>query len=262
YAMPVGAPEIDDPNPTFEHAVALWLAPGTTRVRADGALASDHAGLPLSLLALLLGAALAWPPTRALLTSLARPFLEARALGPLVALALAAVLGALVVRARAPVTESLHLTALRPTPRLFVVDAGGQRACTPSSWGRVFRCPDGAVLRSIVSYTLRDWHVGWPVPAPALELSHASLHARYLLELDDRTLEGPSYLQCEHCVATLRTADGESAARVDERTSRLTLFVSSPRLELRALAPTASFTWIGARFVEPELAPPLPPAAP
>ncbi|MBX7197567.1 MAG: hypothetical protein K1X94_36310, partial [Sandaracinaceae bacterium] len=85
YAMPVGAPEIDDPNPTFEHAVALWLAPGTTRVRADGALAAARAGLPLSLLALLLGAALAWPPTRALLTSLARPFLEARALGPLVA---------------------------------------------------------------------------------------------------------------------------------------------------------------------------------
>jgi hypothetical protein len=262
YAMPVGAPEASDPNPTFEHAVAMWLRPGTTRLRANRALASDLAGVPITLLAIALGALLAVSRSRARLVNAAHRVLASRALGPGALALVAAIALALALRLRSEPADSLRFAALLPTARVFVLDEGGQRACLPDALGRSFRCPDGARLRTVISYTLNDWHVGWPAPAPALEISRPSPRARYLVELDGQSLEGTYYAQCEHCTATLRDTSGALAARIEDPTQRVSLYVDAPRLELRTSAETATFTVLAARFVDPPFEHPLPPASP
>jgi hypothetical protein len=128
--------------------------------------------------------------------------------------------------------------------------------------GRSFRCPDGAHLRTVISYTLNDWHVGWPAPAPALEISRPRPRARYLVELDGQSLDGTYYAQCEHCTATLRDTSGALAARIEDPTQRVSLYVDAPRLELRASGETATFTVLATRFVDPPFEHPLPPPEP
>lgn len=262
YAMPVGAPGADDPNPTFEHAAAMWLRPGTTRLRADRPLGSDLAGLPLSLIAGALALALAHPRSRARLAPLARRLASSRRLAPAVVGLMLTLVVALLVRLRSGPADALRFAAALPTARVFVLDGGGQRACIPDRLGRSFRCPDGASLRTTISYTLHDWHVGWPAPAPAIEIARPRERARYLVELDGQPLEGPYFLQCERCTATLRDSNGAVAGRIGAPTQRLSMFVDAPRLELRASGERATFTVLAARFVEPPFEHPLPPATP
>jgi hypothetical protein len=262
YAMPVRAPDVDDPNPTAEHAVAMWLHPGTTRVRADRSLPSDRAGLPITLLAIGLALLALSRKARARVWSLVHPAFASPQLGRGALALVAATLSVLVVRLRSEPADSLRLAAVLPSARVFVLDAGGQRACVADALGRSFRCPDGARVRSVISYTLNDWHVGWPAPAPAIEITAARARTRYLLELDGQALEGTYYAQCERCTATLRDTSGALAARVENPTQRVSLYVDAPRLELRASAETATFTVLAARFVEPPFEHPLPPPAP
>ena len=262
YAMPVGAPDADDPNPTSEHAAAMWLRPGTTRLRADRWLPSDLAGLPMTLLALALLSLGVTPRARALLSALVHRACASRPLGRATLALVAVILSVLVVRLRSEPADSLRLAAVLPRARVFVLDAGGQRACVADALGRSFRCPDGAGVRSVISYTLNDWHVGWPAPAPAIEIAGARERARYLLELDGQALEGTYYLQCERCAATLRDSSGSLAARIEDPTQRVSLYLDAPRLELLASAETATFTVLAARFVDPPFEHPLPPPAP
>ena len=265
WAMPVGAPGANDPNPTFEHASALWLRPGTTRVRADGALPSDGVGtIPTALagIAVLLLALPAWRDRRRALgarvhRAIARSHLVFVTVG---LLGIALVI--LVVRLRSGPADAVRFAALLPTASVFVVGAEGQSSCMPERLGRVFHCPDGAILRTHVSYTLNDWHVGWPVPAPALELTQARPRSRYVIELVGQSLEGTYYGQCEGCLATLRDAEGQSQARIEEPTQRLSVYVDAPQIELRALEPRASFTLVASRLLDPSEEPPRPPAAP
>jgi hypothetical protein len=166
------------------------------------------------------------------------------------------------MRLRSGPADALRFAAALPTARVFVLDGGGQRACIPDRLGRSFRCPDGASLRTTISYTLHDWHVGWPAPAPAIEIARPRERARYLVELDGQPLEGPYFLQCERCTATLRDSNGAVAGRIGAPTQRLSMFVDAPRLELRASGERATFTVLAARFVEPPFEHPLPPATP
>lgn len=274
YGMPVASPTLDDPNPTIEHATALWIRPGTTRVRATGALTSDGAGTTLSVVAVTLCALACWllpPGARRRAGSLSAEELARRArahagrtlLGRCLPAAFVITGLALCVlfalRMRATPVDSLRLAALLPTPRVFVLDAAGQRECFVDRLGRHVRCPDGAALHSVVSYTLRDWHVGWPAPAPAIEIERARSDSRYVIELEGQPLEGTYYAQCEGCVATVRDSSGTTAFRVERPTQRLSGYVDVPQLELRTSAPTARFTVIAARFVDPAIPPPLPP---
>ncbi len=265
WAMPVGAPEADDPNPTFEHATALWLRPGTTRLRATRALPSDHAGWPITLMATVVMIAVSIPRRRAsslTLRSRLGRVLESRHLRPATAVSLATSVLISISLLRAQPADGVRFAALLPRANVFVVDARGQSTCTADALGRSFRCPDGALLRTHVSYTLNDWHVGWPVPAPAIEITHARPRSRYVIELAGQSLDGTYYGQCEDCVATLRDESGQTQARIDEPTQRLSVYVDSPQIELRPAGSSASFTVISARFVEPADGPPLPPASP
>jgi hypothetical protein len=265
WAMPVGAPAAHDPNPTFEHASALWLRPGTTRVRATGALASDGAGAIPSVLAAIVVVLLVLPSLRERRRALTARLDRAIAWPRLVLLTSGLVvitIAILIVRLRSAPADAVRFAALLPSANVFVVDAQGQSSCTPAALARAFRCPDGAMLRTHVSYTLNDWHVGWPVPAPAIELTRARPRSRYVIELAEQSLEGTYYGQCEGCIATLRDAQGESQARVEEPTQRVSVYVDAPQIELRALEPRASFTLVASRLLDPPDPAPLPPATP
>jgi hypothetical protein len=169
------------------------------------------------------------------------------------ALALGLALAALLVAStwRDPIV-SLRFGALLPRPAVFAVSRAGSAACTPSSLGRRFVCPDGAVLSMTIGYGLREWQVGWPVPAPTVALRDADRASRYLIELPGR-LEGPYFAHCRGCTATLRDGDAlEPLASFSHRTARLALDASTPRLEVRALAREAEITLLAASFLEPD----------
>jgi hypothetical protein len=267
YALPVRAPRPEDTAPRIERAAALWLAPGTTRLRAEGALRSDADGVPLTLAALALSVAAlvvrrAPGGRRAVDRLVARLLaLELRlpALG-----ALLAATGVMVSGAWASPLAALRFGALLPPVQVFVAGREGSAPCEPRALGTRFVCPDGAELEMTIGYGLREWQVGWPAAAPAISLRGADRASRYVLELPGLELEGAYFAHCRGCSATIRR-EGESIGSFAHRTARLELSADAPQIEVRPLAREAEITLLAARFLEPETEgspPPLAPPAP
>lgn len=264
HALPVREAEPDEPNPSIEHAVALWLRPGRTTVRAIGRLPSDDDGRWLACLALAAGAAVLAEPVRHRLRAAAMYVLAARWLTATFFASILVSAATWIVMVRSRPIDSVRFGILWPRPRVFVSTRDGSHECEAVRFGRSYACPDGARLAMVVGYDIRAWHVGWPVPAPAIEIRDATPRHRYVIELPGQVLEGSYLAHCAGCEATLRdpaTMDGR--ARFGEETTRFSSSVEAPVIEVRPLRSTATLTVLASRFVDPAVshpsAPPVPP---
>ncbi|MBN8613698.1 MAG: hypothetical protein J0L92_24090 [Deltaproteobacteria bacterium] len=205
HASPEGAL---DPG---ERAVALDLSPGRTRLRANGALRSDGAGRGLFVIAALGLVALGIlrvrgdPPIARLRARLAQ--LVASAWPGRVVLA-----AALAVIAAVPFTEAtsraLRFGVLMPRPRMHLEDVGGENIpCEPRSLGRRYVCGEVEVSMTVAT-VLQDWHVGWPVPVPAIEVRGAPRRSTFVIETD-APLTGEYLGACASCSASIERGESQ-----------------------------------------------------
>jgi hypothetical protein len=193
-----------------ERAVVLDLPPGTTRVRATGPLRSDGAGRGLAALAALGLLGIAFARVR---RPVAIEAFERRARLWLVSPwpARVSMIVALVVIALVPLTDAtsrgLRFGVLFPRPRMHLETATGEHIdCVARSLGRSYQCGD-TELAMTVATILQDWHVGWPVPVPAIEVRHAPHRATLVIETDAPLL-GEYLGACEGCSGTVERGEG------------------------------------------------------
>ncbi|GAB4212664.1 MAG: hypothetical protein OHK0013_35700 [Sandaracinaceae bacterium] len=234
-------PDAVDPG---ERAVVLELPPGRTAVRADGPLSSDAAGRGPAVIAGIVVAILALARARAsarleLLFGAVRRWWSSRAPGWAALVSVG--LGLALVPMSGADARGLRFGLLFPRPRMHLerparsaVAPAGERAvetvaCEPISLGRSYRCGDAVEVRMVVVTAIQDWHVGWPVPVPAVEIRGAA-GSTLVLETS-AALEGVYFGSCELCSARVASGGEELPSVLGTQTSRLTL----PR------APTTTF---------------------
>jgi len=185
-----------------ERAVALDLPPGRTQLRASGALPSDGRGLPLFLLASIAVGVLA--ATRVYRDARIERWL-ARALRWLasprpaqIGLALAVLLVAFVPFSDAS-ARGLRFGVLFGAPRLHLEPRGDEPhiPCEARSLGRRYECGDVEVNMTVAT-VLQDWHVGWPVPVPSIEVRGAPYGSTLVMQTS-APLAGDYLGGCEAC---------------------------------------------------------------
>lgn len=196
---------------TGERAVVLELPPGRTQVRATGPLRSDGAGRMLAVIAVLGLAGLA------LLTQRVRRdrrhatwWLRAQrwiaSPWPLRVAALAVAVGIACVPLSDAAARGLRFGWLFSRPRMqIVVPNAPPLACESDDGGRSYRCGDVEVIMTVATI-LQDWHVGWPVPVPAIEVRGAPPRAELVMETD-APLAGEYLGACQACSATLERGE-------------------------------------------------------
>ncbi|MBX7195944.1 MAG: hypothetical protein K1X94_28070 [Sandaracinaceae bacterium] len=188
-----------------ERAVVLELPPGRTSVRATGSLSSDGAGRGLFVLALLGLTALGVlvfhdapriaRARRASLAWLVSPWPARLAWMALLALVS-------FVPFSGATARGLRFGVLFPRPRMQLeLPSHEVVPCEPRSLGRSHRCGDAEVAMTVAT-VLQDWHVGWPVPVPAIEVRGAPRRATLVIETE-APLEGHYLGACELCSATI-----------------------------------------------------------
>lgn len=246
-------PDAVDPS---ERAVALSVPAGRTRVRADGPLPSDGRGWGLFVLAVVGGGAMLAArhrrfPVGARLerfSTRGRKWLRSR--GPLGA-SFALGLGLVFATPLGDATRrGLRFGVLFPAPRIALEVPGRDEAvaCEPRNLGRSFACGD-VEIAMVVAPIIQDWHVGWPVPVPAVEVRRAPPGSTLLFSTD-APLEGEYFGACEACTAELVTAGGPRT--FGAATSRLRLERLAERtLRIHILGAVARAALVRADLVEP-----------
>ncbi len=194
-----------------ERAVALELASGRTSVRANGPLHTDGSGRGLALIALMGLVALGILRTRSdapivrlrqrWTRWLASPWPGRVALGLLALVVVAVPLSDSTARA-------LRFGVLFPQPRMHLEQAGEDDVpCHVRRFGRRYVCGDVDVSMTVAT-VLQDWHVGWPVPVPAIEVRGAPRRSTLVIETD-APLTGEYLGTCEACSATIERGEAQ-----------------------------------------------------
>lgn len=196
-----------------ERAVVLELPPGTTRVRADGPLPSDGRGRGLAAIAAFGLLAIAAVRARRG-AALARIERRARAWLASAWPARVSMVAGLLVVALVPLGDApsrgLRFGVLFPRPRMRLETASGEQfGCVALHLGRDYRCGDAEVSMTVATI-LQDWHVGWPVPVPAIEVRGAPRRASFVFETDT-PLVGEYLGACQFCSGTVERGEARHA---------------------------------------------------
>lgn len=169
-----------------ERAVALDLPPGRTQLRARGALASDDRGLVLFLLAsivvgLLIAARVHRGARSERWLARGRRWLASPRPGQ-VGLALAVLVLVLVPLGDAS-ARGLRFGVLFGAPRMHLEPRGDEPPvpCEARSFGRRYECGEVEVNMTVAT-VIQDWHVGWPVPVPSIEVRGAPYGSTLVME--------------------------------------------------------------------------------
>jgi hypothetical protein len=117
---------------------------------------------------------------------------------------------ALVVITAVPFSDAtsrgLRFGVLLPRPRMRIENVGGEIVpCEPRSLGRRYVCGDVEVSMTVAT-VLQDWHVGWPVPVPAIEVRGAPSRSTFVIETD-APLTGEYLGACASCSASIERGE-------------------------------------------------------
>jgi hypothetical protein len=255
YAFPV-APESE--GAMVERSAAMWLSPGTTRLRADGALPTDGRGRFVSLAALLGLALLSQRRIRAYILSFKLAAPRTRRL-TLAALAFLACI-AFPARSWFAPADALRFGTFFPRPSIRVEVEGHEVACTPNWLGRIYHCPDDVDVAMVITHSLQDWHIGWPIPAPAVEIRGGRSGSVYTVELPSTTLHGDYLANCSGCRTDIEVLSQPERtwSGIFGTTVRRELEGRGLRVRIAPHGGEARMTLLSTRFLDPEPMPAVP----